>query len=196
MISGDLEYLMSSLPNLSFQDTQEARLRVSSILQKYADPSAAEKTLIDIFDAEAGKFLTPQAALLLRQIDLNNIHHTSFRQSRNGVLSAFANYAFSLKDTIRQVRAARRKDAGQTSAQKQALPITPGTPLEEEIRLLKLQWDKLEELSIGHYADWSALVIYKLKLMILLRWWSFDRNKGFEAFSQLTKKNGTWLTRS
>ncbi len=187
MISGNLEYLMSSLPNLSFQDAQEARSRVSSILRKYAGPPAEGKSLTAILDDEAEKFLTPRASLLLRQIDLNTIHHTACRQSKNRVLSAFSNYAFSLKERVRQLRMARRKDGRQASSQKQPLSIAPGTPLEEEIQLLKMQWDKLEELSIGHYADFGAVVVYKLKLMILLRWWSFDRNKGFETFTQLTK---------
>ncbi|MBK7409933.1 MAG: hypothetical protein IPJ40_18935 [Saprospirales bacterium] len=171
MISGNLEYLMNSLPNLSFQDTQEVRLQVSSILRKYAGPSVEEKSLIDLLDAEAEKFLTPGASNLLRQIELNTIHHTAFKQSKNKVLSAFSKYAFSLKDAIMQLRISHRKDVNQPSSQKQPLTITPGTPLEEEIQLLKLQWDKLEELSIGHYTDFSALVTYKLKLMILLRWW-------------------------
>ena len=189
MISGNLEYLMSSLPNLSFQDTQEARLRVASILRKYAGPAAEGKNLTDILDDEAEKFLTPGAGRLLRRIDLNTIHHTEFQQSKNGALSAFSNYAFSLKESVRQLRIARRKDTGQASSQKQPLPIAPGTPLEEEIRLLKLQWDKLEELSIGRYADLSALLVYKLKLMILLRRWSFDTDQGFETFTRLTKTN-------
>lgn len=189
MIGGNLEYLMSSLPDLSLRNTQEVRSRVSSILRKYAGPAAEGKSLIDILDDEADKFLTPAAGRLLRQIELNSIHQTAFRQSGNGVLSAFSNYAFSLREAVRQLRMARRKDAGQISSQKQPLPITPGTPLEEEIQLLKLQWNKLEELSIGHYADLSAMIVYKLKLMILLRWWSFDMDKGFETFTRLTKKH-------
>jgi hypothetical protein len=32
-----------------------------------------------------------------------------------------------------------------------------GTPLEKEIGLMKLQWDKLEELAIGHFADMEAV---------------------------------------
>lgn len=189
MISGNLEYLMSSLPNLSFQNTQEVRLRVASTLRKYAGPPAEEKKLIDILDDEAKKFLTPGFYRLLRRINLNTIHHTTFQHSKNGMLSAFSNYAFSLKEAIRQLRISRRKEADPISSQKHPLPITPGTPLEEEIQLLKLQWNKLDELSIGHYADFSAVIIYKLKLMILLRWWSFNIDKGFEAFSRLTKKH-------
>jgi len=187
MIGGNLEYLMTSLPNLSFQDTPEARSRVSATLKKYAGPAAEGKSLIDILCDEAEKFLTPGTRVLLRQINLNTIYHPTCRQSKNGVLSAFSNYMFSLKKAVRKLRMERRKDDRQASSQKQLLPLTPGTPLEEEIQLLKMQWDKLEELSIGHYADFGALIIYKLKLMILLRWWSFDTNKGFETFIRLTK---------
>ncbi len=61
MITGDLEYVMSSLPYLSFQDTDEERSKVFSILKKYAAPSEAEKGIIVILEEEARKFLNPKA---------------------------------------------------------------------------------------------------------------------------------------
>lgn len=189
MITGNLEYLVSSLPYLSFQDTEEIRSRASSILGKYAGPSGEEQSLIDILDDEAEKFLTPSTYDLLRQINLSTIHNTTFRQSENSVLAAFSEYAFLMKEEIKLLRISRRNDPNQPLSKKRSLPITPGTPLDEEIQLLKFQWDKLEALSVGHYTDFGALVIYKLKLMLLLRWWSFDMDKGFGIFVQTTKKD-------
>ncbi|MGB5819190.1 MAG: hypothetical protein WBG90_06860 [Saonia sp.] len=189
MITGNLEYLVSSLPYLSFQDAEEVQLKVSSIFNKYTAPSGEEKNLTAILDNEAEKFLTPSASDLLRQINLGTIHKTSFQQSKNKVLAAFSTYAFALKEEIRQLRMSRRNDPIQPLSKKQFLSLTPGTPLDEELQLLKLKWDKLEALSVGHYTDFGALVIYKLKLMLLLRWWSFDRDKGFGIFEQTVKKD-------
>lgn len=189
MITGNLEYLVSSLPYLSFQDTEEVRSRVFSILGKYAGPSEEEKSLIAVLDDEASKFLTPSACNFLRQINLETIHDTKFQQSKNSTLSAFSKFVFALKEEIRLLRISRKNGLDLPSSKKRYTPITPGTPLDEEIQLLKLQWDKLEALSVGYYADFGALVIYKLKLMLLLRWWGFDMDKGFGVFVQTIKKD-------
>ncbi|KPM30880.1 Hypothetical protein I595_2857 [Croceitalea dokdonensis DOKDO 023] len=187
MISGDLEYTISSLPYLSFQDTAEERSKVLSILKKYAHPSESEKDLITILDGETRKFLPQKAYEIFQQIELNTIHSEAFQKSGNNVLAAFSSYMHSLKKDVQQLRIFRRNESESTT-KKLPLPLVPGTPLEEEIQLLQWQWDKLEELSLGHYADFGALVIYKLKLQLLLRWWGFDQEQGFENFLNTTKR--------
>ncbi|MGB5663299.1 hypothetical protein [Eudoraea sp.] len=187
MITGNLEYMMSSLPYLSFQDTAEERSKVFSILKKYANPSELGKDIITILDEEASKFISANAYRLFQQIDLATIHAEAFQKSKNKILGAFSKYVYSLKRDIEQLRISR-KNGLESTTKKPSLPLVPGTPLEEEIQLLKWQWDKLEELSIGHYADFGALVIYKLKLLLLLRWWGFDQEQGFANFLNSTKK--------
>lgn len=189
MITGNLEYVMSSFPHLYFQDSDEERLRVLSILRKYAGPLGEEKSIIAILDEEAGKFLTAKASRTLQQIILEDIHKEIFQRSKNKVLSAFSIYVYRLKKDIEQLRVSRKKGSHTAMTQKQPLPFTPGTPLEEEIQILKMQWDKLDGLSIGHYTDFGALIIYKLKLLLLLRWWSFDPKVGFANFLNITKKD-------
>ena len=44
------------------------------------------------------------------------------------------------------------------------------SPLEGERILDEARWQKLEELSFGHYFDLEFLLIYALKLLILERW--------------------------
>lgn len=187
MISGNLEYVMSSLPYLSFLDTEEEKNRVASLLGKYARPAEGKKTISSILDEEAGKFLTPDASRVLEQISLERIHGETFRRNSNRVLAAFSNYMFELRKGIQKLRVDRKSGLEPSAAKNPSFPLTPGTPLEEEIQLMKWQWDKLEELSIGHYADFGALCIYKLKLLILIRWWSFDPKRGFEKFLNSSK---------
>ncbi len=189
MITGNLEYVMSSFPHLHFQNSDEERIRVFSVLRKYAGPLGEEKSIIAILDEEAGKFLTSRASHILKQITLEDIHKEVFQHSKNKVLSAFSAYVHRLKKDIEQLRISRKKRLDASMAKKQPLPLLPGTPLEEEIQLLKMQWEKLDGLSIGHYTDFGALIIYKLKLLLLLRWWSFDQKKGFENFLHITKKD-------
>ncbi len=186
MITGNLEYLMSSLPHLSFQNTDEERSRVVDLLRKYAGPSEEHHSIIAILDREASKFLGPKGSKLLQQISLAGIHEEVFQRSKHRVLASFATYAYTLKNDIYRLRISRSKGTNVATAKKQELPLVPGNPLEEEIQLLKWQWNKLDELSIGHYADFGALALYKLKLLLLLRWWGFDQKKGFDNFLNIT----------
>lgn len=187
MIQGNLEYLMSSLPHLSFHNTSEVRNRVESILRKYAGPVHEEDDLIDILDAEAAKFLPPGKQHSFERLSLANVHQSAFRESKDKAIAEFANWMYALKTDLAEMRKARRDKRSQSSQKKRALPIEPGSPLEEEVQLLGLQWDMADEIAVGHHADFGALISYKLKLMILLRWWSFDPKQGFEVFKSNTK---------
>ncbi|MHA7831523.1 MAG: hypothetical protein ACX93O_10515 [Flagellimonas sp.] len=187
MIAGNLEYLMSSLPYLSLQDTEEVRSMVHSVLKKYADSSKGEKDTVAILDEEAQKFLNPKDYCLFQQIDLDTIHSENFKTHRNKVLAEFSTYLHNLKEGIQQLRILRKNSGEASIPKKPPLPLEPGNPLEEETQLIKWQWDKLEELSLGHYSDFGALAIYKLKLLLLERWWSFDQEQGFAIFLNATK---------
>lgn len=189
MSSGNLEYLMASLPHLSFADSMEVRSSVSSLLKKYVNPSEVEKSVVTILEEEAAKFLSSEASRLFCEIDLGTIHFNMFQESKHKVLADFSAFMYELKKGIEQLRISRSKENNESFAKKLQIAITPGNPLEEELQLLQLQWDKLESLSIGHYADFTALITYKLKVMLLLRWWSFDTEKGFDLFVQTTKKD-------
>lgn len=186
MISGTLEYLMSSLPCLSFQNSEEERSRVTNLLKKYAGDSGTPTDLIAILDEEAAKYLGSGQAKHFRKITLQTVHESEFRQSRNSVLAGFARYRYQLKKAVASLRQARREGQEKAVKEKEQI-LTPGTPLEEEVQLLRRQWEALEEISIGHYADFAALLAYKLKLLLLLRWWEFTPDQGLEVFSQITK---------
>ncbi|MGA9269051.1 MAG: hypothetical protein WBV45_00410 [Lutimonas sp.] len=189
MIAGNLEYLMSSLPHLTFNDGDEERRRVYAILKKYADPVKEDISMVAILEGEAKKYLSSSAFRLFHQIELKSIHSEVFQRSKYGVLDAFSNYVFWLKHQVRELRVSRKKGLESSGIKETLLPLDPGNPLQEEIQLLKWQWTKLEDLSIGHYSDFEALSIYKLKLLILLRWWSFNPEMGFDVFFSITKRD-------
>lgn len=187
MIGGNLEYLMSSLPNLSFEHSSESRKQVFSVMEKYAGTKEEKTDLIVILNSEAEKFLSAQKYDLFRNVNLDDIYKTLFQHSSCKLLSAYSKYTFFLKKEIMQLRLARKDPKNGAPPKEQEVLIRPGTPLQAEIQVMKYQWDKLEELSVGHYADLEDLICYKLKLMIMLRWWSFDSDRGFEIFTQKTK---------
>jgi len=63
--------------------------------------------------------------------------------------------------------------------------VTEGNPLDKEIKLMRTRWEFLDNLSVGRYFDLGALIIYYLKLQILERKDSFNKEKGREVFDQL-----------
>ena len=179
---------MSSLPYLSFKGTDEYRSQVKATLNRYAGDSASNGSLSSILDEEAIKFLSTRNAHLIQSIQAHTIHEEQFRTSRQPVLAEFASFSYSLKNQIRQLRIARKENSD-TGRLEQSLSLTPGNPLEEELQLLEQQWEKLEMLSAGHHADFGALLIYKIKLLILERYWSFDSRIGFDVFLKTTQKD-------
>lgn len=187
MIGGNLEYTMSSLPYLEFQASEEARRKVVSLMRKYTGDPEGDGNVISIFEAEAGKFLTPNQQRVLEGIDLETIHEPGFRKRQNRVLASFSAYRYQLKLALRELRIARRSGQELKTGAKPPLPLSPGSPLEEEVQLMRWQWEKLEELSIGHYTDFGALCAYKLKLLLLHRLWDFDTEQGFKKFERITE---------
>lgn len=189
MISGNLEYLVSSLPHLSFTQDKGEQERVSSILTAYAGVSETTDSLSHILEEEAAKYLNSEQYGLLRQIHWNTIHRSPFRNDKNIVISTIADFMYDLKESIARLRLLRRQYRGAPPASENpTLWLMPGTPLEEELQIMQLQWETLDALSAGYFADFEAMVIYKLKLILLSRVWSFDQATGWNRFVQITKE--------
>jgi hypothetical protein len=186
-MTGNLEYLMASLPNLSFEDAETDHARILHVLHKYAGSKDGEQDPITILEEEAAKFLPESDARLFRKINLNHLHKQDEAWAQHTALEAFGQFMQGLKQDIKRLRQARRAGPDAGKAKGLILPIDPGDPLEEELFLLGLQWAKLDEFSFGRYADFGALILYKLKLLVLARRWTFDQEKGLETFMAITK---------
>lgn len=186
MIGGTLEYLISSLPNLSFQNTDEVKERVIGLLEKYAGNMYKEAGPAEILDREAAKFLSASTYAVFQKIKLNSIHEPEFRNSKSTVIAAYSTFTDELKRDITVWRT--RKDEGDKKSIKNRVEdiIGEGNPLDKEIRIMKYQWEKLETLSKEHFSDFEALVTYKIQLLILLRWWSFDAETGMRNYIRMT----------
>jgi len=189
IMNGQLEYLMSSLPYLTFQNTKELRGRVESTLRKYYGEERAAVGLVEILEKEAGKFLPARLQQHFNSIELSTLHLPEFQNHSNQLIATYSKYLFTLKARLKQLRAAGKSDqSGADEELYEPLELKDGTPLEKEIQIMQMQWDKLEELSIGHHFDFESLILYKLKLMILTRWWSFDEKQGFTTFEKVIQE--------
>ncbi|MFD1615319.1 hypothetical protein [Gelatiniphilus marinus] len=187
MLAGNLEYVMASLPNLTFSNSEAIQHEVTSLFKKYALLTDAPTHLVDLLHEEAEKYLSEKQCRDFKQIQLNAIHQSCFQNHKNKVVSEFSIFINQLKQELKTFRIARKSDEAIGKNSYKLIGDLPNNPLDAELQLLKLQWQKLDMLSVGHYANISALILYKLKLQVLLRWWSFNESVGFEAFQQTLK---------
>ena len=189
MIGGTYEYLMSSLPDLSFQNTDEAKRKVLGLLKKYAGNAAGQLSTVELLDSEAQKFLPTSTFNIFQKITLKNIHEEIFQNSKSRVLANFSTFRFELKKELKALRTSQSGSEKKTAKNNLEKIISDSTPLEKEIQIMQYQWQKLEDFSAGHFSDLEAVFTYKIKLLLLLRWWSFDAEKGFAKFTKMTVKN-------
>ncbi|MDD5070246.1 MAG: DUF2764 family protein [Candidatus Omnitrophica bacterium] len=62
-------------------------------------------------------------------------------------------------------------------------------PLQVEKNLLRFRWDYIEEEEREHYSDFTFIVFYCLKVQILEKLFSFDKEKGNNKFQELCEVN-------
>lgn len=187
MISGNLEYLICSLPDLKFTDNRELQIRIKTIFNKYASEPKDITDLVEIFVQETRKYLSENNFRKLKKLTLDSIHDEEFQHDKNRTIFTFAQFMYALKKAINLYRI-NETDHRYTSAKILApLNLESGNPLEVEIRMMELQWNQLEDLSLNHHFDLDILLIYKLKLQILIRWWNFSSEKGMNIFNLTTK---------
>ena len=58
-------------------------------------------------------------------------------------------------------------------------------PYESELKIFELYWKALDKLSAFHFADFLSLSVYALKLRLLFRKTSFDKQKGRQEATRL-----------
>lgn len=114
------------------------------------------------------------------------------------VLREWKTFDMSCRNETTRLRAAKKsKDPAQyIRGENYPDPFTAGfahgaagqaDPLEAEIYLDRIRWEKLEELEKNHYFDIEYLVAYALKLQILERWDRINSVGGDEAVQILVQ---------
>jgi len=67
--------------------------------------------------------------------------------------------------------------------------VREANPLEAEKKLLLLRWDFIEDNEEGHYFDLTFLIVYLLKIKILEKLSTFNKEKGAKKFQEVCKVN-------
>jgi len=136
----------------------------------------------DVFLKEAEKWLNSRDFDILRRVNINDFYSQG---DDTGVLKEYRNF----EKTLREELVLFRKTSAINVEYKKLRILKPdlmeGSPLDIERSLLFLRWKFIEDKENGHYFDWEFLVLYFLKLQILERLFTFNKEKGIRIFDQL-----------
>ncbi len=149
-------YLISSLPLLKFTETP-------LMTREY-------------FILEAKKWLSREDYIILSNVNMNNFLH---RPEDTPLLREWKDSEYLIRVELASYRRAKKQHT-EYRIRKDLSSIIQASnnPLEIEKKLLGLKWDFLEEQEIEHFFNLDFLIIYYLKLQILERLASFNKEKG------------------
>jgi hypothetical protein len=155
-------YLASQLPLLTFD--KEPAMPVTAFLE------------------EGRKWLSPADWKTLNEVSINAV---TTEKSDLTALRDYKNYEHALRSELLQYRRTLRSREDYKPALFPPTILKEGNPLEVEKKLLRLRWQRIEELEFGHYADLEFLTLYYLRLQILMRLQKFDREVGKAKFKTI-----------
>ena len=130
------------------------------------------------FLEEAEKWLSPGDCDILSRTDMDD---AAFGGPGPAVLQQYREFEHNLRREL----AAWRADRDFRPLSFSLALVTEGNALERETSLLRLRWEFVEELESGHHFDLEALVLFFLKLQILRRLFTFEKEKGLAVFRNL-----------
>ncbi len=151
------------------------------------DLPMSRSTVLEMCDIE----LTDDDSSLMRNASISDL---SSAQPTSSALEAWRTWEGALRNELAGLRAQTkgweaekyvREGLEAFGVEQVAREAGGSSPLAGEDVLNKARWSFLDELEVGHHFDMEKLVIYFLKLQILERKASFDKEKGTEQFEEL-----------
>jgi hypothetical protein len=141
---------------------------------------------MDAFLAESEKWMSGKEYNMLSNADIND---TSIRKNDHTVLVIYKNFESRVRNDIVNWRKANHLDQNYNPSSFPISLIRDGNPLEIERNLLELRWAFIDGMEREHHFDLGVLILYYLKLQILKRFFTFDRQKGLKKFRSLYEVN-------
>jgi len=158
-------YLAAELPFLSFGS--EPKIRRDGFLN------------------EVEKWLPEKEMAALLKADINEF---SYDETVPEILKSYKKFEHNLRIELSDLRKAKISGKEYNKPEDVYLEEKEKSPLDMEKDLLLLRWRKIEEEETGHCFDLSFLIAYFLKLQVLERLFTFDKQKGREEFHSLCRK--------
>ena len=155
-------YLVSSLPHLKFDEGMPIR--------------------IEAFLSECEKWLSEKDFAAIKAVNINNFKKNT---EDNPVLKKWKKFDLDLKERAAEVRKMFLTETHEKLPPRVKEIFREKNPLEIERLYESMRWDFIEEGEFGHYFDVGILILYYLKLQILGRLETFDKEKGKVVFEKL-----------
>lgn len=139
---------------------------------------------IEDFLEEGRKWLSKRDYNILEK---TNINETSTLLSDPQVLKDYKSFENSLRSELVQWREAKRANQEYKTRLFPVSLVKEGNPLQIEKNIMKLRWDFIDKQEVSHHFDLEFLVLYYLKLQLLQRLSTFNKESGFEKFKKYTE---------
>jgi len=137
---------------------------------------------VDGFKNEAKKWLSSKDYALLSKIDMSIM---TAEIKGNKVIQQYSSFEAELRADIANWRKAQRRDQDYKPATMPVSVLKEGNPLEVETKLLQLKWDLIDQMERDHDFDIGFVILYYLKLQILKRLFTFNKEEGLDKFQKL-----------
>ena len=141
---------------------------------------------INEFLYEAKKWLSAKDYILLSQLDIGTM---TSEIMGNSVVKQYTCFEARLREDIVNWRKARLRDLDYKPESIPVSVLKEGNPLDVEKKLLQLKWDLTDQMEREHDFDIGFVILYYLKLQILDRLFTFNKEKGLEKFQKLYEVN-------
>ena len=155
-------YLIASLPYLNFNDKM---------------PITEEEFL-----SECEKWLSEEDFMTIKRVSISDF---KINTKDSPVLKKWKEFDFDLRERAAQARKMFLAEAHEKLPPRVKEIFREKNPLEIEKLYELRRWDFIEEAEFGHYFDIGILILYYLKLQILGRLETFDKEKGKVVFEKL-----------
>lgn len=133
--------------------------------------------------AEAKKWLSNKDFSILSPVSINDFYS---QDQDPVVLKTYKDFELTLREALASLRKLNTNQELKLSVDL-SLNLAEGNPLEVEVKLLSLRWQFIENLESGHIFDLEALILYFLKLQILKRLFTFNKEAGTAVFDKLSE---------
>ena len=142
-----------------------------------------EKTYLNRkgFLEEASKWLSASDFNILCKVDLDDFY---FKRDDCAIVKEYKGFEKALRE---EIAATRKKQEKETAREFLKSYLLEGSPLDIEKKLLRFRWDFIDEKEQDNYFNLEFLIMYFLKLQILERLFTFDKDKGTVAFDVLSE---------
>jgi len=137
---------------------------------------------IAYFLDESKKWMSEKDFSLLSQVDINNF---SVEKKEHPVSKMFKQFEYQLRHDMAMWRKAKQQNLDYKPLCFPVSVLKDGNPLEIEKRFMELRWTFIDELERNHHFDLGMLILYYLKLQILRRLFTFNKETGFKTFQKL-----------